>query len=163
MAAGEQPSCTEVSGIIAEAKTNSTAENDGDADDQDRVGGEDETGDVSNLDTRTDARGRLQPAHKPKKSRFDAEHYAFMIGGRIEGLVDLLDESPERFDAVLDHLRNDPDAIDALAALARNPKVRTIIAVAIEAPAICDTTSAPPCPPTAAFHPSSIGAQSSLP
>jgi hypothetical protein len=135
IAAGEQLSCTEVGRVIAEAKNNSTAENDGHADDQDRVGGEEETGDVSSLDTRTDARGRRQPGRRPKKSRFkvDVERHAGVIGHWFQVLVELLDESPERFDAMLDHLRNDADVIDTLAALARNPKARALIAVAVDA------------------------------
>jgi DNA-binding Lrp family transcriptional regulator len=116
-----------------------------------------EAGDVSSLDTRIDARGRAQPATKPKavKSRFDAEHYAWSIGADIDGLVMLLEE-PDRFDAVLDHLLDNIFVVEDLAELARNPKVRAIIGKAVALnpaaaePAIADASlpadlSIPPC------------------
>jgi hypothetical protein len=90
---------------------------------------------IPNVERRTDSKGRAQPAKKPKaaRPRFNAENYAFVIRCHLEGLADLLDESPEQFDAVLDHLLGDADVIDALTKLALNPKVQAVVgAIAVE-------------------------------
>jgi hypothetical protein len=68
---------------------------------------------------------------KRRKSGFDAEHYAFMIGVNVCGLNDLRDEHPERFDAVLDHILNDDDVGDALTELARHPKIGALVTAVI--------------------------------
>jgi len=81
------------------------------------------------------APGAIAPASWPKprsrKSRFDAEHYASVVGRRlsqeVSGLINLLDEYPDRFDAVLDHLRGNSDFIEAVTELMRQPKLRAAL------------------------------------
>jgi hypothetical protein len=71
--------------------------------------------------------GAIAPVSLPKprsrKSRFDAEHYAFVIGEHVCRLNDLQDDYPERFDAILDHILSDRTVVDALAELVRHPKI----------------------------------------
>jgi hypothetical protein len=63
-----------------------------------------------------------------RKSRFDAEHYAFMLGQHIEGLATLSEEYPERFEGVLGHLLGDANFIDSLDELAGHPKFSAFLA-----------------------------------
>jgi ParB-like chromosome segregation protein Spo0J len=64
---------------------------------------------------------------RARKSRFDAEHYAFILRAHVSGLAALLDEYPDRFAAVLDHLLGDADVVTELARLAQHPKVQAAI------------------------------------
>ena len=93
-----------------------------------------ERGEIPHVERRTDAKGRAQPATKPKSRppRFNAELYAINVAFSIEGLAKMLNKSPKRFDAVLDHLHADIDVIDALAALSLNPRFSALLNKAIE-------------------------------
>jgi hypothetical protein len=80
---------------------------------------------------RTAVLTREQSIPRKRKSRFDAEHYAFKLGLHVEQLAALPEEYPERFEQVLDHLLRDANFIDGLVELARRPKISAIIAAVI--------------------------------
>jgi hypothetical protein len=63
---------------------------------------------------------------RKRKLRFDAQHYAYIIGEKVTGLVALLDEYPDGLEAVLDRLRGNTELIENLAELARH--ARAIVA-----------------------------------
>jgi hypothetical protein len=78
------------------------------------------------------------PKQRSRKSGFDAKHYASVLGFRlredVDRLIDLSDEYPERFEAVLEHILSDHTVVDALAELAeraRHPKIGALIAAVI--------------------------------
>jgi hypothetical protein len=75
--------------------------------------------------------GREQSKPRKRKSRFDAEHYAFLLGEHIQNLAVLPEENPERFENVLAHLVGNANFISDLAELARRPKIGAIIAAVI--------------------------------
>jgi hypothetical protein len=60
-----------------------------------------------------------------------AQKHASLIWHQLFWLVELFDDGPEHFNAVLDHLLGDEDVIDALVQLARNPNVKAVIAAVI--------------------------------
>jgi hypothetical protein len=91
---------------------------------------------ASKLDTRTDSRGRSQPASRrqgksagarKRKSRYDAGHHASTLSSVVEAMVIQIDEDQHSLDEVLGVLLGDQEFIDALAELARNKKVGAII------------------------------------
>jgi hypothetical protein len=74
-----------------------------------------------------DGRDHRGGAGRARRSRYDPKHHAWAMSLLIGGLVDLLDEYPERFDAVLDHMLRDADIAAALARLVQQPKVQAAI------------------------------------
>jgi hypothetical protein len=80
--------------------------------------------------TRTIEAARAQKSRHPprkRKSPFDPEHFVSMVGTHIDIMLMLLDEQPEKFAAIIDHLRDDGRCIEALATLARDPNIQTVI------------------------------------
>jgi hypothetical protein len=96
------------------------------------------------------ASGGERSRPRTRKSRFDAEHYAFLLGVHIENLATLPEEYPERFGSVLDYLLNDSDFIEDLAALARQPKVAAILATVVAK--LDEVSGVSPAPVTAPDH-----------
>jgi hypothetical protein len=68
---------------------------------------------------------------RKRKSRFDAEHCAFILGQQTVSLADDLEDDPEKFGPVVDHLLGNADFISTLVELARRPKISAIIAAVI--------------------------------
>jgi hypothetical protein len=62
-----------------------------------------------------------------RKSRFNAEHYAETLARDVDLLDTTLDEYPDRFEQILDHLLGNTEFIGVLAELARHPKVEAVI------------------------------------
>jgi hypothetical protein len=82
-------------------------------------------------DAAEEATERSKPRKRRTRSEIEleqTENLAFSCQIRLKGLVDLLNEQPEKFAAVLGHLAKDEYAIEALAALAREEKIKTLVA-----------------------------------
>jgi hypothetical protein len=109
----------------------------GSADDG-HTGGNDRGG----RDNGDDGRDHRGGAGCARKSQFDAKDYATTKRAHIEALVCLLDEYPERFDAVLDHMLGDADIAAALARLAQHPKVRPVLTALLDAVGVQGTLEA---------------------
>ena len=77
---------------------------------------------------------RTPPPRPRRGKKFDAEPYASHLSEDLQQFAYMLDEyegHPEGFAAVIDHLAQDAFFIEALTLLARNEKVRALVARAL--------------------------------